>query len=49
MFEYFKARGNRVQDFLASVAGEHRCYIAFGMKRRDESGTWRNSCVLLDR
>lgn len=48
-FEYFKVRGNQVQDFLASVAGEHRCYIAFGVKRQDESGAWRNSCVLLDR
>ncbi len=48
-FEYFKARGNRVQDFIASVAAEHRCYIAFGMKRQDDSGRWRNSCVLLDR
>ncbi|NIA28913.1 MAG: carbon-nitrogen hydrolase family protein [Actinobacteria bacterium] len=48
-FEYYKVRGNQVQNFLASVAGEHDCYIAFGVKRQNESGTWRNSCVLLDR
>ena len=47
--QYFKARGNQVLDYLASVAKENHCYIAFGMKRQAEDGNWRNSCILLDR
>lgn len=47
-FKYFKTRGDRVQDFLASVARANHCYIAFGMKRQDNDGLWRNSCIILD-
>lgn len=46
---YLKARGNQVTEYFASVAKEHHCYIAFGMHRQAEDGSWRNSCVLLDR
>jgi len=45
---YYKVRGNQVQDFFASVAKENRCYIAFGTKREDR-GNWYNSCVIVDR
>ncbi len=48
-FKYFKARGNQIKDYLASVAKENHCYIAFGMKHQVEDGSWRNSCLLLDR
>jgi len=48
-FEYYKARDDQVIDFLASVAREHGCYIAFGIKRQDKEDMWRNSCILLDR
>jgi len=48
-FAYFRARGDQVQDFLASVAKENHCYLAFGMKHPDKDGIWRNSCILLDR
>ena len=48
-FEYFKVRGAQVQNFLASVAQKNNCYIAFGMKRKDDKGLWRNSCIILNR
>ena len=48
-FRYFRARGNRVRDFFASVAKESHCYIAFGMKRQDIGGTWYNSSYVIDR
>ncbi len=48
-FEYFNVRGNQIQDFLSGIARENHCYIAFGMKRKDDSGVWRNSCVMFDR
>jgi carbon-nitrogen hydrolase len=47
-YEYFIVRGNQVQNYLASIAKENHCYIAFGMKRKDKD-VWRNSCVMLDR
>lgn len=48
-FRYFKARGNQVMEYFISVAKDNECYIAFGMKHQLEDGTWRNSCILLDR
>jgi predicted amidohydrolase len=47
-FNYFKVRKNQILDYFSSVAKANHCYIAFGMKR-EENGTWRNSCILLDR
>jgi predicted amidohydrolase len=47
-FNYYRIRKNQVSDFFASVAKTNHCYIAFGMKR-EENGSWRNSCILLDR
>ena len=46
---YFEARGNRIWDYFASVAKENRCYIAFGTKHELDDGTFRNSCIILDR
>ena len=47
--KYYSVRGTQVKDFLAGVAKENHCYIAFGMKAKDEKGIWRNSCFLLGR
>jgi len=47
--EYLIVRKNQVLDFFASVAKSNKCYIAFGIQRKDEDGFWRNSCVLVDR
>jgi len=46
--DYYKVRGNQIQDFIGSVAKANRCYIAFGAKRED-NGVWRNSCIVMDR
>jgi predicted amidohydrolase len=48
-YQYYKVRGNQFLNFLASVAKENHCYIAFGTKRIDEEENWRNLCVLVDR
>ena len=47
--EYLRVRKNQVLDYFSSVAKDHHCYIAFGMKREESEGVWRNSCVILDR
>ena len=47
--EYLRVRKNQVMDYFASVAKSHHCYFAFGMKRQDSEGNWRNSCVVIDR
>ncbi len=47
--QYLKVRKNQVLDYFASVARINHCYIAFGMKREESQGVWRNSCVILDR
>ena len=47
--KYFEARGNRVRDFFAGMAGENACYIAYSSARQAGDGTWRNSTALLDR
>jgi hypothetical protein len=47
-FNYYKVRKNQVMDYFATAAKSNHCYIAFGMKR-EENGTWWNSCILLDR
>ncbi len=48
-FTYFKIRGNRVLDYFRKIAKENNCNIAFGTKRLDDDGTWRNSCIVLNR
>jgi hypothetical protein len=47
--DYLRVRKNQVLDYFASVAKNNHCYIAFGMKREEKEGLWRNSCVVLDR
>ncbi len=47
--EYLKVRKNQVLDYLSSAAKANHCYIAFGTKREDKDGLWRNSCVIIDR
>ncbi|MBL7735367.1 MAG: carbon-nitrogen hydrolase family protein [Chitinophagaceae bacterium] len=47
--DYYKSRGDRVQEYFATVARENNCYIAFGSKRQEKNGDWRNSLILLDR
>lgn len=47
--DYLNVRKNQIVDFFASEAKANRCYIAFGMRRQQEDGTWRNSCIVVDR
>jgi len=47
--QYHKTKGKQFLNYLASVAKENSCYIAFGTKHIDEEGNWRNSCFILDR
>jgi hypothetical protein len=47
--DYLRVRKNQVLDYFATVARKNHCYIAFGMKREDRDGLWRNSCVVIDR
>jgi hypothetical protein len=47
--KYYKTRGNQIMNYFASVAKENNCYIAYGAMRILDDGTWRNSCILLDR
>ena len=46
---YRKVRGRQVQDFLARLARQHHCYIAYSTVRDLDDGTSRNSTVMLDR
>ncbi len=48
-FAYFKVRGKQVLDYFREVAKENNCNIAFGTKRLDDDGSWRNSCIVLNR
>ena len=47
--KYFKVRGDQVMEYFKTVARDNECYIAFGAKHQVEDGSWRNSCILLDR
>jgi predicted amidohydrolase len=47
-FNYYRIRKNQVLDYFGTIAKANHCYIAFGMKR-EEKGTWWNSCILLNR
>jgi len=47
--QYLRIRKNQVLDYFASVAKANHCYLVFGMKREENTGIWRNSCVILDR
>ena len=46
---YYKVRGDQMMQYFASVAKDNKCYIAFGTKRQVADGSWRNSCILIDR
>ncbi len=48
-FEYFEVRKNQVQDYFIAEAKANGCYIAFGTKRQVDDGSWRNSCIIIDR
>jgi len=48
-FDYYKVRKNQVIDYFREVAKESRCYITFGTTRQIEDGSWRNSCVIVNR
>lgn len=49
LFEYYDCRKERVRDFLSEIARENSCYIFYGTARQVTDGTYRNSCVVLDR
>ncbi|MEL7585980.1 MAG: carbon-nitrogen hydrolase family protein [Prolixibacteraceae bacterium] len=46
---YFEVRKDQVREYFSIVAKRNNCYIAFGTKRFDESGTLWNSTYVLDR
>jgi hypothetical protein len=39
--DYMKVRKNQILKYFASVAKRNKCYIAFGMGRKDKKGYWR--------
>jgi predicted amidohydrolase len=48
--EYYEARGGRILEAFAEIAGESGCYLTYPAVRQiAEDGTWRNSVRLLDR
>ena len=47
--KYLRVRKDQITDLFASIARVNHCYIAFGTLRTDETGTLRNSGVLLNR
>lgn len=47
--EYYRVRGNQVQSSFAKTARENSCYVVYSAVREMPDGTWRNSCILLDR
>ena len=46
---YYKARGNQIMNYFASVAKENNCYIIYGAMRILDDESWRNSAIILDR
>lgn len=48
-YQYYEVRDNQFLNYMASVAKDNHCYIAFGTKHIDEEGNWRNSCFIVDR
>lgn len=46
---YHRYRGDRVRDFLAGIARDNSCHIAYSAVRELPDGSWRNSTQLLDR
>lgn len=46
---YYRYRKNKIRDFLASVAKQHRCYITYPAHIEAEDGSWRNAMQLIDR
>ncbi len=49
VIEYYRARKDLVRGFFAKVARENKCYIVYSAVREVADGSWRNSCVMLDR
>lgn len=47
--EYYRIRGDRIQEALAESARKNRCYIVYSANKLLPDGSWRNACVLLDR
>jgi hypothetical protein len=46
---YYRFRGDRIRDFFAETARQHRCHIAYAAVREVADGTWRNSVQVLGR
>lgn len=47
--EFYRARGNRIRDFLSDIANKYRCYIVYPSHVPMEDGSWRNAAQLIDR
>lgn len=48
-FKYYQVRKDQVLDYFRTVAKGNHCNIAFGMKRQVDDGSWRNSCIIINR
>jgi hypothetical protein len=46
---YYRFRGDRIRDFFAQTARQHRCHVAYAAVREVAGGTWRNSVQVLGR
>lgn len=47
--EWYRFRGNKMRDFLAEIARQNHCYIAYAGARLLPDGSCRNSIQLIDR
>lgn len=46
---WYEFRGDKLRDYLAELARQHRCYIAYAAHRVMPDGTLRNAMQLIDR
>ena len=46
---YYEYRGDQIREYLAAVARDNRCYIAYSAARLQADGSYRNTTELLDR
>lgn len=47
--EYYRVRGDQIQNALAEIAGKNHCYVVYSANKLQADSSWRNACVLLDR
>lgn len=47
--DYYRFRGNRIRDYFAEVARQHRCHLTYSAVCEAADGTWRNAVQVLGR